>query len=673
MQSLAHQIRKQFRTRITLCFFIYLFVFIVVTYCDFRQEEKALNNRMASISNELGRYIISQVLVGNEKSIFTKISSLQEKYKVRIKWNKTSDSPSHLIHWAFPFSWGYAEKITSLDGKSFGVVLFSGSFLDDEAFTYNILVKISLLLLFMFMMAVILYPLTLRIPKKLFLEPLLQILSLLKEDRSAFCESNLKMQTTELEDAKNKIVSLIRQVKNESRDAAIGKIALQVAHDIRSPIATLNVLLYEENQLPITQRELLNKVLFRISSIANELLNNPSQYLDQTENKIERVGGQLLQPIVSSIISEKKVQFGQNIQINFNFDEASKCAFVNIGYSEFGRVLSNIINNSIEASPGKAEITVELKVDGNNILLSVTDRGCGIPDDILPKVLTRRFSSGKKNSSGMGLAYAKERIKRAEGEVEVFSRLGEGTSVSITLPICISPQWFSNKIQLMENSVIVIIDDDESIHAAWEKKLLSLKSSYPEITTKNFLDYGAAASYLASYNANVHHCFLVDYELGGADTGLDLIRAYQIQSNAYLVTGKYFDVQVQEACASLGCALLPKEIIASYTFSIHKTLTEIIFLDDDEGLCKAWQLKAKKRNRILSLFSTASELRSVLPFFSKSTLVYIDSNLKYGEKGELICKEAYDLGFEKIYLATGEKNVDCPPWITDVTGKLPPF
>jgi signal transduction histidine kinase len=94
---------------------------------------------------------------------------------------------------------------------------------------------------------------------------------------------------------------------------------------------------------------------------------------------------------------------------------------------ELSRLLSNLINNAIEAHATRILIQAENVQPVTRIKIS--DNGKGIPNDKLKKVIEKGFSFNKKSGTGLGLSYAKEVTEKSGGQLILFSTLGEGTEI----------------------------------------------------------------------------------------------------------------------------------------------------------------------------------------------------------------------------------------------------
>jgi signal transduction histidine kinase len=99
-------------------------------------------------------------------------------------------------------------------------------------------------------------------------------------------------------------------------------------------------------------------------------------------------------------------------------------------------LFDNLIDNAIRYSTATRRLAVRARAEGNAVTMDIADSGPGIPSDELPKV-TRRFFRGRaagSGGSGLGLAIASRIVEDHKGTLRIQSRLGLGTTVSVTLP-----------------------------------------------------------------------------------------------------------------------------------------------------------------------------------------------------------------------------------------------
>jgi len=95
--------------------------------------------------------------------------------------------------------------------------------------------------------------------------------------------------------------------------------------------------------------------------------------------------------------------------------------------------LINLVKNSVEAMPEGGRLVVRTARDRGRVVLEVEDTGPGIPQEAREKVFSPFFST-KGKGSGLGLAMIKKSLDELGGGVELASRPGEGTRVSLFLP-----------------------------------------------------------------------------------------------------------------------------------------------------------------------------------------------------------------------------------------------
>ena len=113
--------------------------------------------------------------------------------------------------------------------------------------------------------------------------------------------------------------------------------------------------------------------------------------------------------------------------------------WIEIDTDKMTQVIDNILNNAIKYSPDGGKITVNMKTTDDQMILSISDQGLGIPKEDLPKIFDRFYRVDKARSraqggTGLGLAIAKEIIKQHKGFIWAKSEYGKGSTFTIVLP-----------------------------------------------------------------------------------------------------------------------------------------------------------------------------------------------------------------------------------------------
>ncbi len=307
------------------------------------------------------------------------------------------------------------------------------------------------------------------------------------------------------------------------KEKSINLFSLQVYHDIRSPLSVLKYSFLSESQN--VDRTIANRALERITSIVEGLLysskseSNKSSF-DNQNTKITTETVNILD-FLEQIISEKKLEYLRFdlISINLSHEGISKQELVKLNKVELSRIISNIINNSIEAMGFKGVILVKLIKAKSNVTITISDNGGGMPENILSQLGKATYST-KESGHGLGLYHAINSIQRQDATIQ-FENIQGGLRVSLTFELI-------NNIDLN----YVLIDNDELTRMLWEN---SAKHKGVRLRTcSNVKNFQQIKNLI---NKETH--FYIDSELDDQIKGEDFARLLHNEgySNLYLSTG----------------------------------------------------------------------------------------------------------------------------------------
>ncbi|MDF2690757.1 MAG: kinD [Gammaproteobacteria bacterium] len=458
---------------------------------------------------------------------------------------------------------------------------------------------------------------------------------------------------------------------------AMGQKAVQVAHDIRSPAAAIMMLAKESISLPEEQRISLREASSRVQDIANNLLS------DYQEGEVLATASILmLYPVVSSLISEKRVQYRERV-VEFNIEaEGAYFAHIKVNDQDFRRLLSNVLNNSLEAiaREHEAKITVEIKIKGQQISLYISDNGPGIPVDILGQLNAGDGMSTKHDGPGLGLKQVREFMLKHKGSFRIESELGVGTKVCLCFKLEKTPCWLAEEISFLPEGEIIILDDDITIHGAWCRRFDCRIKQFPQLSIKYFQEATACLEYLQSLSPEKarHSLFLSDYELIRQDlTGLDLIETIKI-GRAILVTSYYDHLSIVKRSILAQAKILPKTLAPEVPVLLESLVepianeADLILLDDQVQLAAGIQYLAKTRNKKLVMYSNPYELFEQLHLYSKAIPICLDYDLGLPLTGADIAARLYEKGYTRLYLATGYRmeQKDWPDYLQVLPDKM---
>jgi hypothetical protein len=295
-------------------------------------------------------------------------------------------------------------------------------------------------------------------------------------------------------------------------------------------------------------RLLLDHITKRMDLILGDLESKANIH---TENK--QPVALPLHLILRLVALEKTKEFQDKFKIEFhNVDGGS---FWIIGHlSELLRTLSNLINNSNEASIPNSKMTLSIrhwKKGWTELVLK--DFGRGIPTEILDKVTQEGFSFGKSGGTGHGLFQAKITVEQMQGHLHIQSQDGEGTTISLRFPTIEPPNWSVDKISINGIKNILLVDDDPSCQPLWREKFHQ--------QSVHFFYYKHPKEVPVALIHNPQTLLLMDNTFG-TDYGLGLRFVERMRgAKSILVTSDWQLKEIQETVEQLRIPLCGKEFI----------------------------------------------------------------------------------------------------------------
>ncbi|MBI4753340.1 HAMP domain-containing histidine kinase [Candidatus Desantisbacteria bacterium] len=178
-----------------------------------------------------------------------------------------------------------------------------------------------------------------------------------------------------------------------------------------------------------------------IDESANKLLNLITDFLDVTriesgKFEIKYTKFDLKELIVSAVKGFNEISKEKNISLQLNIQD--ELLQIRADKDRLRQVLDNLIGNAIKYTQENGYVTIEARVENENIKISICDTGIGIPTEELEKVFDKFFraSSGQQFASGtgLGLSIVKSIIDKHNGSISVESELGKGSTFTFCLP-----------------------------------------------------------------------------------------------------------------------------------------------------------------------------------------------------------------------------------------------
>lgn len=229
---------------------------------------------------------------------------------------------------------------------------------------------------------------------------------------------------------------LTDQLIRAEKMAEIGKLAAGVAHEINNPLT--GILAFTEDVISNLKKDDPiqddMKVILRETLRCRSIVKNLLDFSRQEAPKLEEIDPN--QVVEKTLVFVRKLPQFKEIDIAVNLD--ADLPMISGDSSQLQQVVLNLLANSAEAmkKKGTIEISSSLDESGKKCLITVSDSGPGIPDDVRENLFRPFYST--KGSSGIGLAVCWGIIERHRGTIEVHNNEEGGARFDIVLP-CIKP------------------------------------------------------------------------------------------------------------------------------------------------------------------------------------------------------------------------------------------
>jgi len=678
--NLSVQIKKAIGYRILICFILAISFVFAIAIDDIFDSLHQLELNLASQCANLETFIISQVLVQNEEAIQPKLDELNQKsVSIKFIWKETASAGlRRKLFWRFPFSWVFYYPITNIDNSKLGVLIVTGPLLYEQGMFSNLFTNLTLILLLFAIIFVVLFPLGNRIPQQLFIAPINNLLFLLRNGKSNIESESLAIMPEEINEIREKIISLLKEVENRSREAALGQIATQVAHDIRSPVSAILMLSKECIEVPENQRTALRDAANRIQDIANYLL---SQYGNPMEESKE-IEPFLASTAILSVLSEKRIEYQKSaITFSYSFIKDACFAFIQANLIEFKRMISNIINNAVDAIAGRGEIIIRLMKDETTLTIQIIDNGKGMAEELIKQILNNeRILSQKASGHGFGLTHARKILKQYNADLKIISTLNKGTEINFIFRTVPSPVWITDSIDFYADDCIIVLDDDASIHCAWDGLFTSVVEKNPKLKLVHFSAADKCIEYIKGFADKRKMLLLADFELiKQSMNGLDVIEITEIE-RAILVTSHYENKDIITRSILLNVKLLPKVLASDVKLNLLQTSlsieenkeVDLIVLEDNQEFSDVLAYLYKSRGKNITIFHTPYQLLKGIKNYSRHTKICLDYNINCPVSGVDLATVLYNKGYKNLYIATGYQlqQVDLPSYVILLKEKM---
>lgn len=201
-----------------------------------------------------------------------------------------------------------------------------------------------------------------------------------------------------------------------------------LAHEIKNPLTPIQLTVQRMEEIFEIDKEKFDKIFNESIQIINQEIDNLQKlafsFSSFAKNIEPEVSGfsvkDALREILQSYIHRYDIEIKCTEDIKIEFDR-----------THFYQIVTNIIQNAIEAQPEKPRIEICVQLSGGKVVISIKDEGVGIESEIIDKIFEPYYTN-KKKGTGLGLALVKKLVDLNDAELTVTSIPGKGTVFTIS-------------------------------------------------------------------------------------------------------------------------------------------------------------------------------------------------------------------------------------------------
>ncbi|SMG65715.1 protein containing ATP-binding region, ATPase-like domains [methanotrophic bacterial endosymbiont of Bathymodiolus sp.] len=233
----------------------------------------------------------------------------------------------------------------------------------------------------------------------------------------------------EVRSATHTLLEQSHTLARADRLAAVGELAASTAHELRNPLAGIQVAL--ENMLQDCNDEDLNERLQMVKSEINRLtgrLNDLLAFSRQTPEKAKNID---LYVLINELMTLVNYQVKENISLQYQVEENTR-AF--LPENELRQALLNLLLNAIQSIGSQTgSVNLQAKLQDNKLIIKISDTGAAFPDALLEQGI-RPFASYKDKGTGLGLPMVQRFAKSYGGTLELKNDSQGYACASLILP-----------------------------------------------------------------------------------------------------------------------------------------------------------------------------------------------------------------------------------------------
>ena len=253
------------------------------------------------------------------------------------------------------------------------------------------------------------------------------------------CELKTHDEIGDLAAAFNQMTRDLKQSRDQliqaERLATAGKMSASFAHEIRNPLSSMRMLAQMLMQKPEMSQERHQQSLRYILEEIERIDTIVKGLMDFARPTALNLMQQPLVPVLQAVLDLMEANLAHH-KIELVLDVSTVTPEIQFDSDKLKQAFMNVVLNAMEAMPQGGVLKISTILDEDRVGIKVVDTGVGIPEEDLAH-LFEPFFTKKTRGTGLGLANVKRILEEHGGSVEIESVLGEGTEVSLWLPLAV--------------------------------------------------------------------------------------------------------------------------------------------------------------------------------------------------------------------------------------------
>jgi two-component system, sporulation sensor kinase E len=249
-------------------------------------------------------------------------------------------------------------------------------------------------------------------------------------------EGAIQGNVIHIEDVTEKRAREARLRRAESL-AALTTLTAGVAHEIKNPLASIGIHI-----------ELIRKLIDGRKSVPARMVAENLAVIKEEVDRLNRIVVDFLfavRPMNAELVPDDLNRLIRELMgfLRFELEQAGitvelellePCPLIRLDEKYMKQVLLNIVKNAISAMPNGGKLRLATSCKASMLVLAISDTGVGIPEENLDKIFEPYFTT-KEFGSGLGLTLVYKIVKEHLGDIEVSSKVGQGTTFTLSFPI----------------------------------------------------------------------------------------------------------------------------------------------------------------------------------------------------------------------------------------------